>query len=157
VKLSIIVPAYNEAQNLPETIHKFYKAVKAAGISHEILVINDNSSDETVNILEKLKKEIDTFRYITNPPPKNGYGYAVRKGLENFEGDCVAIVMADMSDSPKDLISFYNKMKNENLDCVFGSRFIPGGKTTDYPKNKYIINRIANTLVRLVFGLRVVL
>lgn len=154
MKLSIIIPAYNEGRNLPETINAFYTSLKEAGIAHEILVINDNSTDNSLSILENTKEKIDTLRYITNIPPKNGFGYAVRKGLENFDGDCAAIVMADMSDSPNDLITFYNKMKTENLDCVFGSRFIAGGKTSDYPKNKYILNRIANNIVRILFGLK---
>jgi dolichol-phosphate mannosyltransferase len=154
MKLSIIIPAYNEAQNLSVTVPAFYSEMKNAGIPHEILVVNDNSTDDTPHALETLKNKIDTLRFTTNPPPRNGYGYAVRRGLENFEGDCAAIVMADLSDSPKDLVAFYNKMKTENYDCVFGSRFIKGGNTSGYPKNKYLMNRLANTIVRIVFGLK---
>ncbi len=153
MKLSIVIPAYNESKGLSETIIAFHIALVKAGIIHEMIVVNDNSSDNTVEILENLKSTIPTLRYITNPPPRNGYGFAVRSGLESFTGDCVAIVMADLSDSPDDLVAFYQKMKNENLDCVFGSRFIKGGTLFGYPKSKYLINRIANNIVKLVFAI----
>lgn len=154
MKLSILIPSYNEAQNLPETVTAFYTEMKKAGILHEILIVNDNSSDNTRQVLESLQQKVETLRTLSNPPPKNGFGYAIRKGLEHFEGDCVAIVMADLSDSPADLVSFYQMMKQENTDCVFGSRFIKGGSVSGYPTNKYILNRIANSIVRLCFGLK---
>jgi dolichol-phosphate mannosyltransferase len=154
MRLSIIIPAYNESKNLPETLEAFHGKLVEEGIDHEILVINDNSNDNTVEVLEDLMLSMHSLRYITNNPPYNGFGYAVRKGLENFDGDCVAVVMADLSDAPEDLIAFYRKMVAGSYDCVFGSRFINGGHTYNYPKLKKIINRTANTLVRLVFGFR---
>jgi dolichol-phosphate mannosyltransferase len=89
----------------------------------------------------------------TNHGP-NGFGYAIRYGLERFSGDCVAVMMSDLSDDPADLVVFYRKMVAENLDCVFGSRFIKGGATYDYPKHKYLINRFANTLIRILVGVK---
>ena len=64
---------------------------------------------------------IPTLVYYTNPGP-NGFGYAVRYGLERFSGDCVAVFMADLSDDPDDLVLFYNRMGEGDYDCVFGSR-----------------------------------
>jgi dolichol-phosphate mannosyltransferase len=152
--LSIVIPAYNESENLPVTIPEFYKLLKAENIPHEILIVNDNSKDDTETVLKELMTTIDSLRYVTNLPPHNGFGYAVRAGLDAFQGDCVAIVMADLSDSPKDLVSFYRLMERDNLDCVFGSRFIKGGKTVDYPWLKKRINRVANNIVRMCFGFR---
>ena len=143
MKLSIVIPAYNEAESLPETIRQISQALKSHKISNEILVVNDKSSDNTIDVLSNLEKEVDTLRYLTNPGP-NGFGYAVRKGLENFRGDIVAIMMADLSDSADDLITFYNTLISKKVDAVFGSRFIKGGKTIDYPRLKRIINRISN-------------
>jgi dolichol-phosphate mannosyltransferase len=77
----------------------------------------------------------------------------VRKGLEQFTGDRVAIMMADLSDDPEDLVRFNRKM-DEGYDCVFGTRWSKGGKVIDYPWVKRIMNRTANNLVRLVFRLR---
>jgi len=153
MKLSIVIPAYNEAESLPETIRSIKKALDNIRIDHEILVINDNSKDETLQVLEELKKEVETLWYITNTGP-NGFGYAVRKGLENFKGDCVAIMMADLSDSPYDLVKYYATMLEGNYDCVFGSRFITGGKVIDYPLIKKMVNRLANFMIRLFIGIR---
>ena len=150
MKLSIVIPAHNEADSLPETLNTLYKTLVETEIPHEILVINDHSSDNSIAILQNLQKEIPTLSAFENPA-KPGYGMAVRFGLEKYTGDCVAIMMADLSDHPADLIKFYQKMKNENHDCIFGSRFIKGGSTEDYPKIKLMLNRFANNLVKWVF------
>lgn len=153
MKLSIVIPAYNEAESLAETLQVLYSTLYREGIDHEILVVNDNSKDNTQEVLENICLTIPTLRFVTNSSP-NGFGYAVRKGLENFTGDCVAVMMADLSDSPEDLIKFYRTMVEGNYDCVFGSRFIKGGKTYDYPKVKKIINRVANFIVKVAFRIK---
>ncbi len=153
MKLSAVIPAYNEAKSLPETIHTLYSVLKKHSIDHEILVINDNSGDHSIEVLENLAVSVPTLRFLTYKGP-NGFGYAVRMGLENFSADCVAIIMADLSDSPDDLVKFYYVMKSENYDCIFGSRFMKGGKTINYPKIKLVLNRLANNLIRFVFRIK---
>jgi len=152
MKLSIVIPAYNEAESISETLNVLYDKLVENNIPHQILVVNDNSKDNTIEVLDELKKRILTLDVLNNTGP-NGFGYAVRKGLDNFTGDVVAIMMADLSDSADDLISFYNKIL-EGFDCVFGSRWIKGGKVYDYPKHKLIMNRLFNTSVRIIFGLK---
>ena len=68
---------------------------------------------------------------------------AIRAGLDVFEGDAVAIVMADASDDPEDLVR-YHRLLEEGWDCAFGSRFVPGAQVHDYPRLKLTINRLAN-------------
>jgi dolichol-phosphate mannosyltransferase len=153
MKLSIVIPAYNEEGSIEETLRLLYQRLEKDQIPHEIVVTNDNSKDSTELILQNLQKEIPTLVYYTNKGP-NGFGYAVRYGLERFTGDCVAVMMADLSDDPSDLVKYYRKMLESNVDCVFGSRFIKGGATYDYPKVKLIINRIANFIVSMVMGIR---
>jgi dolichol-phosphate mannosyltransferase len=152
VKLSIVIPAYNEAESVGETINELVKVLSDRKIEHEILVVNDNSRDNTLGVLESLAAVHPSVRFVTNAGP-NGFGYAVRYGLERFSGDCVAVMMADLSDSPHDLIRFYDTMVAGNFDCVFGSRFMKGGKTIDYPFVKKIINRIANAIIRTVMNI----
>jgi dolichol-phosphate mannosyltransferase len=152
MKLSVLIPAYNEEGSIQETLNSLYAALTAAEIDHEIVVVNDNSKDQTLEILQKLQTEIPTLVYFTNPGP-NGFGYAIRKGLNHFTGDCVAIMMADLSDDPADLVKYYHKMQ-EGFDCVFGSRWSKGGAVYDYPKHKLFLNRFVNNLVRLLFGIR---
>ncbi|WP_138995167.1 glycosyltransferase family 2 protein [Larkinella sp. C7] len=153
MKLSVVIPAYNEQESIPETLRSLYQTLAKYGIPHEICVTNDNSKDQTAQVLEQLTHEIPTLVYYTNPGP-NGFGYAVRYGLERFTGDCVAVFMADMSDDPEDLVKFYNKMLEGDYDCVFGSRWSKGGKVIDYPELKKVINRTANFIVRIMMGIR---
>jgi dolichol-phosphate mannosyltransferase len=153
LKLSVVIPAYNEAESITETLTSLYNKLVAENIDHEIVVVNDNSKDNTELVLAELSTLIPTLRYYTNPGP-NGFGFAVRYGLERFDGDCVAIMMADLSDSPDDLVKYYNKMVTDGVDCVFGSRFIKGGKVYDYPRLKLIINRTANLIIRSVLGIK---
>jgi dolichol-phosphate mannosyltransferase len=153
-KLSIVIPAYNEEGSIEETLSTLYAKLVEENIDHEIVVVNDNSKDNTLELLEQLQTtSIPTLSIHTNKGP-NGFGYAVRYGLERFQGDMVAVMMADLSDDPKDLVAYYRLMVAKNLDCVFGSRFIPGGKVYDYPKHKLIINRIANFIIKLTVGIR---
>ena len=153
MKLSIVIPAHNEESSIAETILAFNEQLRLDKIDHEILVVNDSSKDETEKILAELGQQMPEVRYVNNAPP-NGFGFAIRKGLAEFKGDCVAIVMADLSDRPKDLVNFYHKMAEGNYDAVFGSRFIKGGKTINYPKFKLTLNRITNTIIRILFGIR---
>lgn len=152
MKLSVVIPAYNEAEGITDTLEKIYAKLLAEGITHEILVVNDNSKDNTLEVLTYLQITIPTLVVYTNPGP-NGFGYAIRCGLERFSGDCVAIVMADLSDSPNDLVAFYLKMM-EGFDCVFGTRWSSGGKVYDYPRHKLFLNRFFNNVVRLLFGIK---
>ena len=152
MKLSIVIPAYNEAASIKETVTTLYQKLLQEYIEHEILVVNDNSQDDTLEVLEALQTTINTLRAYTNNGP-NGFGYAVRYGLENFDGQYVAVMMADLSDSPDDLVKFYYKIL-EGYDCVFGNRWIKGGKVVDYPRMKRIINYLANFIVQKTFRLK---
>ena len=153
MKLSIVIPAYNEEESIAETIDQIEEAFSKVNIDHEIYVVNDNSKDRTLQVLETLAQKYPALTYGTNLGP-NGFGYAVRYGLERYSGDCVAVMMADLSDSPYDLIRYYTTMIEGNYDCVFGSRFIKGGKVIDYPWVKKIMNRIANLIIRIVMRIK---
>jgi dolichol-phosphate mannosyltransferase len=150
--LSVVVPAQNELENLESMIVALHDTLVQADISHEILVVDDHSTDGTDEELKRLAARIPVLRYIYNPF-ESGYGLAVRAGLHEFRGDRVAIMMADGSDNPDDLVAFCRKM-DEGYDCVFGSRFTRTSKVIDYPVHKLILNRIANNLIRFLFRIR---
>jgi dolichol-phosphate mannosyltransferase len=150
--LSVVIPAHNEEGHIAATVQGLVDALRQAGIDYEILVVNDNSSDGTERILATLSAADSGVRYINGTPP-NGFGFAVRRGLAEFRGEAVAIVMADGSDDPSDLVAFYRKLET-GYDCVFGSRFVRGGRVSDYPKLKLVMNRLANFLIRTLFMLR---
>ncbi len=149
--LSVVIPAHNEEGHIAETVTGITGRLSAAAIAHEVLVVNDNSADRTEAVLRDLAGRFPTVRYVNNDPP-NGFGFAVRRGLAEFHGHAVAIMMADGSDSPDDLVAFYQKLE-EGHDCVFGSRFIRGGGVVDYPWPKLVLNRLGNKLISLLFRL----
>ncbi len=150
--LSIVIPAHNEEGCIVPTVQSISQFLEAERIAYEILVVNDNSSDRTEALLQQLSSQNSRVHYINNYYP-NGFGFAVRCGLENFRGDAVAIVMADSSDAPENIVDYYYKLQ-EGYDCVFGSRFIRGGKVIDYPTHKLIVNRLANLFISVLFGLK---
>lgn len=152
MKLSVVIPAHNEEGSIASTLRALHAELLIAGIDHEILVVNDHSRDNTAHVLAALEQEIGPLRTLHNEGP-GGYGFAVRLGLENFSGDRVAVMMADLSDDPADLVRFNRKM-DEGFDCVFGTRWSRGGAVYDYPWAKRLINRTANNLVRMVFRMK---
>jgi len=149
---SIIVPAYNEEENVGPTINALAEALRADQIPFEIVVVNDNSTDTTAQKLTELQRELPELVVVNNTPP-GGLGRAVRCGLRHYKGDVVAVVMADLSDSPLDVVRCYRKIE-EGYDCVYGSRFIEGSSVTHYPPVKLIVNRIGNFVIRTMFGSR---
>ena len=150
MKLSLVIPAHNEEGEIEGTVTALYRALTEAKIPHEILVVNDNSKDRTEEILKRLPETVPTLRYLNNLPP-NGFGMAVRKGLQHFDGDVVVIVMADASDRPEDVVLFYRVMQERRVDCVFGTRWSDGGFVQDYPRPKRVMNRLANAFIQTLF------
>ena len=148
---SVIIPARNEEESLSATLAGLVETFSAENIPHEIIVIDDCSTDGTWAMLLRLQQ-----KYPTIKPTKNGdlggFGRAVIWGLDHSSGDAVVIMMADASDSPAHAVKYW-RLLNEGYDCAFGSRFIKGGEVTDYPRVKLLVNRLANLLVRVGFGI----
>ena len=151
MKLSIVIPTHNEEGSIRETCEQISELLSSHYVDFDILVINDHSTDGTESILKALCRENSKVRYLNNRSNK-GFGLAVRNGLENFEGDAVCTVMADLSDSPEDILKYYRKLE-EGYECVFGSRFMKGAKVRGYPKFKLITNRLANWFIKILFRL----
>jgi dolichol-phosphate mannosyltransferase len=147
--LSIVIPAHNEEGHIADTVKGVAAALDAAGIRYGILVVNDYSVDRTETIVRAFGRNNPAVRCVNNDPP-NGFGFAVRRGLADFQGDAVAVFMADGPDTPADLVTFYRKLQ-EGYDCVFGSRFSRGGSTVDYPRLKLVLNRLGNKFIQLLF------
>jgi len=148
---SVIMPARDEEESLPETLRDLYRTFHAVGIPHEIVVVDDGSKDSTWAVLEGLKAEIPTLAPVRNPGP-HGFGRAIIYGLNHSQGDAVVIMMADASDAPSDAVKYWRLLNDEGYECAFGSRFIKGGRVVDYPRVKLLVNRVSNLLVRILFG-----
>lgn len=149
---SILIPAYNEEENIIPTVRALAQELRAEQIPFELLVVNDNSKDRTPDVVREAQGELPELRLVHNTLP-GGLGRAVRFGLKHFKGEAVAIVMADLSDDPKDVVTCYRKIE-EGYDCAFGSRFAKGSKVTHYPPLKLVFNRIGNAIIRLMFMTR---
>lgn len=148
---SIIIPARDEEQSLPPTLAHLAATLTRAGVPHELVVVDDGSTDRTWTVLQDLRATHPTLRPVRNPAP-HGFGRAVVCGFNHMAGDACAIMMADASDDPDDAVRYWRLLR-EGWDAVFGSRFIKGGQVVDYPRVKLCVNRLANLLVRIGFNL----
>jgi len=153
IALSVVIPAHNEEGSVEETVRAVESALARERIDHEIVVVNDHSTDATRHILDTLAAELPAVHPVDNRT-SGGYGRAVAAGITEARGTYVAIMMADLSDDPEDLVRFYRAAVVSGVDCVFGSRFIKGGSTHEYPRAKLILNRFANMMVRILFHIR---
>ncbi len=149
MKLSVVIPAYNEEETVAETVEGIVSTLERESIDHEVVVVDDSSLDGTAAAVAAVAERHPQVRCLPSPF-RNGFGFAVRAGLDAFEGDAVAIVMADGSDSPDDLVA-YQRLLEEGYECAFGSRFIPGAEVVDYPRYKLVMNRIVNFGIRVLF------
>ena len=149
MKLSVIIPARDEEATIGATVRDVATTLRSEEIDHEVLVVDDHSRDRTTAVVEALAPELPNVRCILSPYGA-GFGLTVRAGLDRFDGEAVAILMADGSDDPTDLVR-YHRVLRQGYDCVFGSRFIAGSELHDYPKVKLVINRVVNLGIRMLF------
>ena len=150
--LSVVIPARDEAGCICSTVEHLHVELRLHSIPHEIIVVDDGSSDETWNLLQEMKGRVSQLKPVQNKG-LHGFGRAVVCGLDNMLGDAVVIMMADESDDCRDVVRYWTEL-NKGFDCVFGSRFIKGGGTIDYPPIKLVINRMANTFLRFFFHIK---
>ena len=146
---SVVMPARDEEASLPGTVREIYRTFVQAGVPHEIVVVDDGSRDATWQVLQDLRPEVPTLAPVRNAG-QHGFGRAVACGLAQMTGDACVIMMADASDSADDAVKYW-RLLNEGGECVFGSRFIKGGRVVDYPRMKLLINRVANLFIRILF------
>jgi dolichol-phosphate mannosyltransferase len=147
--LSVVMPARDEEGCIASTIEHLHLELQLQNIPHEIVVVDDGSTDHTWEILNRLRLKVPELMPTQNPGP-HGFGRAVTWGFGVMRGDAVVIMMADESDDARDAVRYWRAL-NEGWDCVFGSRFIKGGGVIDYPRHKLIANRLANLFIRVLF------
>jgi dolichol-phosphate mannosyltransferase len=149
LKLSVVIPAHNEADVIGTTLTALIERLEPEDLEYEVIVVDDGSADGTSEAVAAVASENPRIRCIRNDGPR-GFGYAVRRGFEAFSGDAVTLVMADGSDDPRDVILYYRVLE-AGYDCAFGSRFMPGAIVQGYPRLKLIANRIVNFGIRALF------
>ncbi len=153
-KISIVVPAHNEEENLHNLLDELLPVLDRHEETrdYELVIVNDNSTDRTPEIIETLASLNPRIRPVHRHSTP-GFGNAIKEGFRNATGDIIIPVMGDLSDDPKDIVKLVRKIE-EGYDIAYGSRFVEGGGTDGYPPVKMIANRSFNNLVRLLFGLK---
>ncbi|PYL26724.1 MAG: cell wall biosynthesis glycosyltransferase [Verrucomicrobia bacterium] len=149
--LSVVIPAQNEEDCVASTVEHLYVELRLHNVPHEIIVVDDGSTDGTWTALDSAKGRVPTLKTVKNPAP-HGFGRAVAHGFAHMTGDAAVVMMADESDDCRDVVRYWEKL-NEGYDCVFGSRFMRGGGVTGYPKIKLVLNRLTNHFIRVLFGI----
>lgn len=153
MKLSVVIPAHNEEQNIGPCLHELVTVLTGErGMPHELIVVDDNSTDRTADVVRTFQQQHPQIRLVRRQPP-GGFGRAIRSGLTAVQGDVVVIYMADLSDDPADVVKYYQEIL-KGWDCVYGSRFMTGSHVEHYPPVKLWVNRIVNTVVRWLFWTR---
>ena len=149
MSLSILIPCKNEEDNLENTVEIIKKKISKKIKNYEFVIIDDFSNDNTSLVCRKLSSKNKNFIYKNNKV--KGLGGAINLGIKVSRYKYIAIMMADLSDSPNDLIKYYNIITKKKLDAVFGSRFLKDSKVNDYPLKKLIFNRFFNYIVKYLF------
>ena len=150
--LSVVIPAHNEEASVEPTLVELAERLHAEEIPFEIVVVDDHSTDRTIEVIRRVAETWPQIRCIPNPR-RNGFGNAIHTGLDNFAGDAVCIVMADASDDPGDVVAYW-RIIQRGYDCAFGSRFVRGARVVDYPWLKWALNRAANMFIAALMGIR---
>lgn len=147
--LSVVIPARNEEGCIASTVEHLHVELRLHGVEHEIVVVDDGSTDSTWQVLQQAMIRIPTLHALQNTGV-HGFGSAIILGFDHILGDAVVIVMADESDDCREVVRYWQVL-NEGWDAVFGSRFLRGGGVIDYPWTKLVLNRLANTFLRMLF------
>lgn len=150
--LSVIIPARDEEGCIAATVQHLHLELRMNFVPHQIVVVDDGSTDGTWRTLNELCNSIPVLKTVRNEG-EHGFGRALICGFEHCDGDAVVIMMADESDDCRDVVRYW-KLLNEGWDCVFGSRFMKGGGVIDYPWLKLRINRLANAFIRVLFQIK---
>jgi glycosyltransferase involved in cell wall biosynthesis len=152
VFLSIIVPAYNEEKNVSDTLSEMSKYLKGKDFNYEVIVIDDGSSDSTVQKASRFTNDLKNFKIIESTPNK-GKGYVLKKAMLQAGGEFVMFMDADSSVSIKELENFLPLLKGDS-DVYIASRRIPGAKVS-VPFKREILGKIYLTLAKMFLGINV--
>ena len=154
MKLSIIVPAYNEEKRIANTLEKYFDFFsKKYGNGFEVLVMMDGCTDKTPQIVKEFSKRHRQVKY-ENHLGKLGKGIAIVNGFKKAKGDIVSFIDADGSTEPPDMYRIINELENSHYDGAIASRYVETSSVTVKQKiMRRIVSRGFNIMVRLLFGL----
>src|SRR5437868_6302328 len=152
MKLSIIIPVYNEASTVGAIIDKVRTLDLGADVQKEIIVVNDGSSDETRKALQRFEN-VDGVR-VHHSPVNLGKGSSVRIGFSFASGDIITIQDADLELDPAEYKHLIQPILDGSADVVYGSRFLGSGRQGKGKLSFYMANRALATLTNVLYGSR---
>jgi dolichol-phosphate mannosyltransferase len=144
--ISLVIPTFNEAENIPIIIDKIFSILKKNSLDGEVIIVDDDSPDRTWEIAEKLKANynIKVLRRLN----KKGLSSAVLDGFKIASGDIIGVMDADMSHPPEKIPELLEPILSNKFDFVIGSRYVEGGGTENWPFHRRVSSKIAALAVR---------
>ena len=150
---SIVIPAYNESARIRSTLDRVLAHIDQRGWSAEVLVVNDGSTDDTVQIIQHYAAQYPRLRLLENPGNR-GKGYSVRNGMLHAGGEVLLFTDADLS-SPIEEADKLFAVLTAGADVVMGSRWLRAELQTErQPLHRQLFGRLFNFALRLILGLR---
>lgn len=150
VEISIVVPTYNESENIENLLSAVSRTLK--GYDYEIIIVDDSSPDGTAKIVKRIITEDDRIRLLIRAG-KLGLGSAILDGFKMAKGNYFLMIDADLSHRPEDIKHLIDSRKG--ADIVIGSRYINGGRIVGWPVKRKFISKVATVLVKIMFNLSV--
>jgi dolichol-phosphate mannosyltransferase len=153
--LSIVIPIFNEADNVEVTLNRVEEALALFQGDYEIVAVNDGSLDNTLEILHKVASQNRKVKVVSYP--KNiGRGMALRRGFTESKGDIIVSIDADLSYSPNYILELVDALRNEKeIDFVLASPYMPGGEVQNVPFHRLWISKWGNKILRFAMPNRI--
>lgn len=148
MKLSLVIPTYNEKENILKLLTKIQEEFKKNKISGEIIVVDDNSPDGTGEILEGLKKKQKNLR-VVHRKGKLGLSSAVLEGWKIAKGEVLGVMDADLSHPPEKIKELFWAIEKGEADFTIGSRYVKGGKIEGWNFKRKLMSKTATLLARV--------
>jgi dolichol-phosphate mannosyltransferase len=156
IELSIVAPMYNEADNIPVTIHRLVDAMSGFSGKWEMIFVNDGSTDHTLEIARNWEQKIDNLMVVSYPV-NQGRGKALKTGFQHARGRYIVTTDFDLSYSPDHILKIYAELSDpcQMNDVVLGSAYMPGGKTKGVSPLRLFVSKLGNSILQFAFPRRV--
>ena len=153
--LSIVIPMFNETENVESTVKRIEEALTSFQGTYEIVAVNDGSVDNTLEILKRLESQNEKIRIVSYS--KNiGRGMALRKGFRESRGEIIVSIDADLSYDPRYILDLYDTLMTEQeIDLVLASPYMPGGGVQNVPAFRLWVSKLGNKILQLAMPNRI--
>ncbi|XP_070574179.1 dolichol-phosphate mannosyltransferase subunit 1-like isoform X2 [Ptychodera flava] len=150
-KYSVLLPTYNERENLPIIVWLLVRSFTQSGYDYEVIILDDGSPDGTLEVAQELERIYGSDKIVLGPRPrKQGLGTAYVHGIKHATGNYIIIMDADLSHHPKFIPEFIEKQKEKSYDIISGTRYIGSGGVHGWDFRRKLISRTANFIAQFL-------